>query len=95
MNTFSPPGPKVSPTTHGERARTGNIMPRTSSGLIDVLFKTLEDARNGDVSSEDVKNIVSIADQILKVAEIEIKAAELKSSLPNETTVAIGFTEND
>lgn len=58
---------------------------RTSAGLRDALFESMEQLRAGDIEAQDAKAMAALAREIVNTVHLEVEVARLKLQHPAET----------
>lgn len=62
---------------------------RTSAGLRDVLFDSIDKLRNGDIESAEASSIAKLAAAICKTVSLEIEVARLRLQYPEDTKMIV------
>lgn len=62
---------------------------RTSAGLRDALFDTIERVRSGDMMAEDAKAIAGLSQQICNTVSLEIAVAKLRTEYPADAKLMV------
>jgi hypothetical protein len=68
--------------------KVGKIL-RTSAGLRESLFTTIEKVRDGEMDATQAKAIAILAQQICATVELEIMVAKLRTDYPSDTKLTI------
>lgn len=62
---------------------------RTSAGLRDALFATMEQLRSGDIEAGDAKAMAIVAREIVHTVELEMAVAKLRLEYPADAKMLV------
>lgn len=62
---------------------------RTSAGLRDILFNTIDQLRRGEIEAQDAKAVAALANQICATVSLEIEVAKLRTEYPADTKLLL------
>lgn len=62
---------------------------RSSKGLRDVLFQTIDDLRAKRIDASDAKSIALLASTVIDSVHMEIAVAKLRSDYPGDTKLVV------
>ena len=80
------------PTAIAEE-RLYNMKTRTTKDLRDILFTTIDELRAGKISKEEARVVGTLAERIIRTAELEVKAAFLVIEKSEDRTYKLGQIE--
>lgn len=62
---------------------------KTSAGLRDILFDSIEKLRAGDMDAIDAKAVAALSQQICNTVSLEIEVAKLRTEYPADAKLIV------
>lgn len=62
---------------------------RTSAGLRDALFDTMENLLNGEIEANEAKAMAVVAREIVNTVRLEVDVQKLRAEYPADTKILV------